>query len=382
MSQLRRVEVSALLSFIFFFCGAAAFADPESVNVQEAVPVPLATDVSGSAFSSATVNPNALSPSAFSNATVNPNTLSPSAFSPNPFRESASTETAAPAKSKISALKSVGNKSKSLANFVLDLRGFDWSKEGADVLTDTELNPKNELAREYILRKQCDEREVKKSALLLQFALYADRDLNRTLATLHDLERVVGKEEARRLADEIMQLKPQYVEVSDPRLLLDFEQKAGLLTKILECSAKQDPVLCKLSARMGTYNHRSKAMRTTAKVVYSSLGIASFTPTLVAPIAEAALLSFMMATGGPEQDKLLKEIYIQKAMESRCRLLNEQAHLVMEGIDLARSTQNRRLLVCTQYLLQQMTHDDGLVTAVFPQSATYCVSSTVIEKTP
>lgn len=70
------------------------------------------------------------------------------------------------------------------------------------------------------------------------------------------------------------------------------------------------------------------------------------------------MLAFMMATGGPEQDKLLKQIYLSKVLQNRCDLLNNKAHLISESLYLALLTDNKRLFACTRELLIHMTNQN------------------------
>ena len=66
----------------------------------------------------------------------------------------------------------------------------------------------------------------------------------------------------------------------------------------------------------------------------------------------------MYATGGPEQDKLLKELYLSRMMQSRCDLTNEKAHMVVGSMDLALLTNNKRLYAWSKSLLSSMTDAD------------------------
>lgn len=283
----------------------------------------------------------------------------------NPFNDAGgSSRPAKPAKTTFNPINKIGSSTKSLANFVFDLRGFDWSKEGANALLDTDLNVKSELGREYSQQLKSDQKELEKDVLLMQIALYLDHDPQKVLTSMQNLEQLVGRAEAHRLVQEIGQYDAEQKNWLYQQQ--DFEQRRIFTAKVLETAAKHDAVLCYAHARLAKYNHRAKTVQVAAKIVYTTLGLASFTPTLVAPIAETALLSFMMATGGPEQDKLLKEIYLSKMMESRCRVLNEKAHLAMEAMDMARTNHNKRLQVCSKRLLQQITDDQELVDQICP----------------
>jgi hypothetical protein len=246
---------------------------------------------------------------------------------------------------------------KSLGNFVLDLRGFDWSIQGADAILDQAKHEKSAFAKEYLLRQEHDARELAATRSVLQLAAVLDRDSTKADKALANLQTIVGKENAELVQNRLRAMYTNDELITErEHLIFDIDQKNEKLKNVLSAAASQDEVLKGATKRLEKFNHRSKFMQYTAKVVYTSLGIASFSPTLVAPIAGASLLAFMMATGGPEQDKLLKEIYLGKIMQSRCDVLNEKAHLVTEGLDLALLTNNKRLYACTKELLATMSN--------------------------
>src|SRR5690606_13528977 len=101
------------------------------------------------------------------------------------------------------------------------------------------------------------------------------------------------------------------------------------------------------------YNKRSKAMMVTSSVVQTLLGAASLTPTFIGPAAKTALVTFIMATGGPEQAKLMKELYLDKRLESRWKVLNEETHLALDNYQLAILTRNPVLLGCSESVVGQ-----------------------------
>jgi hypothetical protein len=130
-----------------------------------------------------------------------------------------------------------------------------------------------------------------------------------------------------------------------------------------------------MTKRLHKYNHRNKYLQVTAKALYATMGVAAFTPTLAAPIAETTLLTFMMVTGGPEQDKLLKEVYLSKCLQSRANFLNEEAHLAVDCYDTAVLTKNERLLACSKDLIRQMTTEKAMA-AFLGTTASAGVAST------
>lgn len=277
-----------------------------------------------------------------------------------------------------SVLHSAGGKTKSLVNFVFDLRGFDWSKEGANAIEDKNIDTKNDSAKEYLVHKQRNAQEIAKTDLVMQLAMFMDQDEKKAGDAFAELEKLVGSDEAIDIFSDLKAMSGEDLQLDRERLVWDIAQKRDNVQAILETTASTDPVLIDVTERLSKYNHRSKFMQVTAKVVYSSLGLASFTPTLVAPIAESALLTFMMSTGGPEQDKLLRELYLGKILQSRCEMLTEKAHIATESLDLALLTNNRRLLCCTKALLSDLTDRNTAERLIGPFSTTSSTEKQVL----
>jgi len=249
---------------------------------------------------------------------------------------------------------------KSLANFMLDMRGFDWSKEGANVALDEHLIPNSDAAKEYLRRARLDQKELEVCSNIMKLAdsihSPTQKSLTEKQEALCGLQQEIGEEQAISLYSRLGDLGtslplrwPQSWDISDR------QKKAK---QIFDSATDADPVVKDLKGRLHKYNNRNKFLQLSAKVAYSTLGIASFTPTLVSPIAETSLLAFMMATGGPEQDKLLHELYLCKCLESRYRCLAEETNLITECYNRAESTQNVTLMCCARELLTQISNKE------------------------
>lgn len=265
----------------------------------------------------------------------------------------------------------------SLANFLLDLRGFDWSKEGADVTLDEHVKAKGDSAKEYLHRRRADQLQLQALSSVMQLAEgIGSKESPETKAEIENatssLRECVGTEEAdnivRTLTDKARE--PGSLRTAKWNLQVRNEK----MKQILESTAQSDPVIADLKRRLSKYNHRSKFMQISAKVVYSATGIASFSPTLIAPIAETAFLAFMMASGGPEQDKLLKELYLAKCLESRVQLVNEEAHLLVDSYQAGVTTSNPLLEACSESLLARMSSPE-VCDNVFAGHSTTTISS-------
>lgn len=156
--------------------------------------------------------------------------------------------------------RSLLTKSKSLANFVFDLRGFDWSKEGSNAILDENIKASVE-AREYLLQKERNDRELAATQLILQLAATTDSDPQKTQQCLQELKGIVGPDQAARAYDTIKGLKANRLLLDRERMVWNLEKNAENLTTILQTAAAKDAVIATTTSRLRTYNHRSKLIQ-------------------------------------------------------------------------------------------------------------------------
>ncbi len=284
-----------------------------------------------------------------------------------------------PEVSKSGITKKTVSKVVSLGNFMFDLRGFDWSVEGANVALGEKLDYKSEMSKEYAVRRKHNQHELDTICGIFQTAMVtglnqSTRSDELLAAGNTKLTGLIGEEKTKELNERFKQLSQQ---ASAPNPVLDQAGEAASWTvdeqqekfkTIVEAAIEKDDQIKNILFRMHKFNGRSKFARVSAKVVYTTLGIAAFAPTFVAPAAEASLLAFMTATGGPEQDKLLREMYLCKCLESRYRTIHEEAHLAVTNAQVAALTGNSPLAACSLGLVGHMAGAD-VIAKVFPSYA-------------
>lgn len=271
---------------------------------------------------------------------------------------------AEPVKKNTSVLGHASSMTKSVANFALDLRGFDWSKEGACAALDEKIDAKSEFAREYLKRRELDQREMNVVRAIFNIAdsLHSKTAQSQIATQMATIQKEIGEANAIDAYNRVLEIDKTATTVpSESWSLADQDAKAKA---IIEAAAEADPVVKDLKNRLHKYNSRSKALQISAKALYSACNIASMLPTVAAPIAGISQMTFMMATGGPEQDKLLKEVYLAKCLESRYKNLVEKTHLIASCQARAALTKNSTLLQCSKVLLKDMT-DESVVASVF-----------------
>lgn len=269
---------------------------------------------------------------------------------------------------------------KDAVDYMIPYRGFGPSSEAGDIILDEKVKLKSRASAEFARQKHIDETHVKVVASMMQLAMGLGmpdqaRGFEISSSGLSSLKQLVGDEEAERT---MQMLSAWSKELSIPESVYtqgpwDVHAKQEKLKGVMCEALDADPVVHEITKRLHKYNHRSKFARASAHVVETTLGAASLTPTFVGPAAKAALVAFIMATGGPEQCKLLKELYLDKRFESRWKVINEEAHLALENYQVAALTRNPVLLACSEALLGQMTDpqkaEEVLGVSVLPKQA-------------
>lgn len=263
---------------------------------------------------------------------------------------------------------------KDTVDYVVPYRGFGVSSEAGDIILGEKLKLKSRAAAEFAKQKHIDELHYKVVANVMQIAMglgMTDKMKGAAAADsgLGSLKELVGEEEAEETYT-LLQSWKEDLNVPDSvyqQGAWEVSAKETKLKTVMKDALDTDPIMQEVTRQLHKYNHRSKFARTSAHVIETTLGVAALTPDLVGPAAKAALVAFVMSTGGPEQCKLLKELYLDKRLESRAKALNEQAHLALDNYQVALLTHNPVLLACAESMVQEIT-GDSTINAVFGSS--------------
>lgn len=249
------------------------------------------------------------------------------------------------------------SKARSLVNFMLDTRGTDWSKEGADVVVGKKSDLSSETTQFYLDQIHRDDlhwqvvSSIARVAGAYSNALTADSSVGSFNENAALLQQLIGARETERtikwLTEQAMddqQGKPPKQKWLDLAQLLDCQEAMN------RTAMEKDAVLETIKRELLPFANKGKNKRIATKLAYSALGIASFVPNWIAPIAETTFLSTMMANGGPEQDKLLKELYFAKRLEKRHDLIGKEVSLALSCHQISIETGNTALLHFSQDL--------------------------------
>jgi hypothetical protein len=185
------------------------------------------------------------------------------------------------------------------------------------------------------------------------------------------LVEILGEENASRTIDRLNQCAAAQAtangQLTEDTAAWTINEQREKLKLISEAAVENDPVIKDLLIRLHKFNGRSKFARVSAKLVYTTLGLAQFAPTFIAPAAGLSLIAFMQATGGPEQDKLLREMYLYKCLESRYKTIGEEAHIIVTNAQVAALSDNKPLAACSSDLVDRLA-GKSVIAKVFPNS--------------
>lgn len=251
---------------------------------------------------------------------------------------------------------------KDATDYLIPYRGFGPSSEAGDIILGEKLKVKSRASAEYARQKHIDDTHLQLVTSMMQLAMgmgMADRARGNEISgtAIASLKGLVGDEEAEKTFQMLSTWSkdlnvPESVYKQD---VWDITQKRDKLKYVMETSLESDPVIHEITKRIHKYNHKSKFARVSSSVIQTTLAVGALTPTFIGPAAKLALLSFVMATGGPESCKLMKELYLDKRFESRWKVVNEEAHMALENYQVALLTRNPVLLACSESLVGQMT---------------------------
>jgi len=254
-----------------------------------------------------------------------------------------------------------------ILNYMFDYRAFGPSTEAANVILDEHQRAKSTEARAYYRQRERDEKSLEVASNIMQLAMglgMPGTARGRSLidSSLQSLRQLVGEDQANQI---LAGLQKYGKELSFPPALSnqdlwDMHQRENKIRLMVQSAILSDADLKAVTSGLHRYNSHGKFAQRAVGLVEAGLSIAAFSPSFVAPAAESAYFLLMMATGGPEQDKLLKELYLSKRLDSRLKVINEKAHMAVDTYHMALLSQNPVLLACTESMVRQMSGEETM----------------------
>jgi hypothetical protein len=255
------------------------------------------------------------------------------------------------------------------ANYLIPYRGFAPSSEAADIILDEKIKVKDRASAEYARQRFIDELHPQLVARVMQLAhalgikdfVKREETIGRAMSSL---QQMVGKQRA----ELALQKLTEWSKLSLPETAYagaadwDVEQFQTTAKRITKLGMDGDPVMQDIVNRLKKYNHHNAVSRVASHVIPGSLSVGTWlAPGWGIPIAlEIINAGYVMATGGPEENKLVKELYYDKRVESRYRVINEETTLALTQYQAAVHTRNPALLICCESVLSQLAGAENL----------------------
>lgn len=246
-------------------------------------------------------------------------------------------------------------------DYMIPYRGFGPSKEAGNVVLGENVKIKSRSAAEYARQSHIDEKHLLIVTNVMHLAMgmgMSDRDQGNPICNeaIRSLNQLVGEEETTKTI-QLLSTWLTNLEVSDSvyeRPVWNILDKSTKFRRVLVRSLDEDPVVRQVVKQVHKYNQKSKFAMVSASIIETALGAASLTPMFIGPAAKIALLTFIMSTGGPELSKVMKELYLDKRLESRFAVFSEETHLALESYQLGILTRNPLLLAMSESLINEM----------------------------
>ncbi len=251
---------------------------------------------------------------------------------------------------------------KDAGQFLFCYQGFAPSSEAADLILNEKLKLNNRSAVEYARQRVIDDNHLAIFKATMQIARgLGDAQSERAKQTIasgtEKLKALVGEEEAIKTVD-MMTSWNRRLEIPESAYaapIWDIDEQSAKLQIATTGAKESDAVVEGVRKNLNKYNHKSAFSRASGRVIETILGTATLAPNVIGPAAQVAMISFQLGTGGTEQAKMTKSIYLGKRQESRLSVINEEAHLALTNYQLAVAMRNKTLLAFTQLTLQKIS---------------------------
>jgi hypothetical protein len=252
-------------------------------------------------------------------------------------------------------------RSHDMLNYAVLFKGVSPSSEAGDVILSEKSKLKSLAAAKFMKQKLSDNLELRTTSALMQIAMgigNPNREEGETQASeaVTELAELVGKDEADKTVATLNQLSHEDA-TAVPMLvkpLWTVSEAKHRVDEVVASAVVTDPVVQDIREEVHHFNQHADGTLAAHRVARTTLSLASMTPNFVGPAAQVILFSYLTATGGTEQEKILRELYIDKRMSSRANLLNEEAHMAIHNYQIGALTQNRLLMTCSQSLVKQL----------------------------
>lgn len=248
----------------------------------------------------------------------------------------------------------------------VSMEGTDPSQRGGKLILDDKIKVRDKATAEYQRQQYVDKIHSQVVSSMMQVAMglgVSDRDRREKIvgSGYASLVALVGDEEAGHAVQSMTNWlgKIRVPESAFKAPAWDTIERDAKLESIIRAALEHDAVVTEIKKRVERYAHPNKAKARASKVIDTTLSAVSLlSPGFAVPLtAEAALDAYIMATGGSEELKLEKELVYDKRIQSRLKVLDQEATLALDNYRFALVTHNPSLLAFSQAIISDMASE-------------------------
>ncbi len=253
-------------------------------------------------------------------------------------------------------------KIKDASNFLVPWHGFGPSSEASDVILNEKLKLKSLESAEYARQKQIDNTHlavIEKMLCLAEStgASPSTYDQKKVDSAINELGELTSLDDAQKTL--VMIKEFDGCQVLEPTLCnepknFSVAEKKRKCKELSESFINNDPVVQEVTRRLHLYNQRGTVSTISGHVVETTLGLANLVPNVLAPASQGCLMVYEMANGGPEESKLIKELYLERRLQSRYQCFAEEAHLLLDTYETALRTHNHSLAALCRAVMNDL----------------------------
>lgn len=231
-------------------------------------------------------------------------------------------------------------------NYLIPYRGFSPSVEAGKVILGEETKTKSLVAALYRHQLIIDKTHLQIMTAVMQLAMDMGGQENSGKGA-KALALLVGEEETNNISKSFLNPTTQ----PPDRPLWDVTTRQQKQQLLFKAALDKDPSVQEIINSVEKYTKVSKA----SSIIMPALGLGSMIPSFIGPACRGALVTYIELKGGAVEVRLLKELYLDKRLNSRTELINEEAHLAVDCVEAAVATGNPVLMSAAQSLMEQMS---------------------------
>lgn len=247
---------------------------------------------------------------------------------------------------------------RTVANFLFDMSGIDYSKEGADIALEKFDDIRSQFTKQCELEISRWDTHKKACLAILELADSVGTDSALDAVTIsqpfESVSQLLGKTSAERILDTLIRARNYSMHVEGPAITRGFSAKEELTDQLIGYSLDTDVIYQDFKNKLRSFSNKTPRQRTASKITYSGLNFAGMVPNIVAPIASVSQGGAIFLNGGPEVDKLLKEMCLAKLLERRKLLLSCEVRSGLTAFEKAEKDKNPVLKHAAAALLKRV----------------------------